>query len=490
MNLLRIYSRFAGAQLLVALAALILSERVCAAATPTFNKDIAPILYKNCGTCHRPGEVAPFSLLTYSDASKRAKLIAAVTERRYMPPWKAEPGYGNFANERRLTDAEIALIKEWAEARAPEGDSTEKPAPPVFAEGWQGGKPDVVLTLPVTYALPADGPDQFRCFILPSNLDQDVYVGGVEFRPDNRRIVHHALIFVDSNGAARRRARNSDGSYSCFGGPGIPGVGLIGGWVPGASPLLPSDEYSRPVPRGADIVVQIHYHPSGKPELDQSSLGLTFAGPPKKGRTAALVLGPRIDIPPGDAHYVVKGQITLPRDVEVTGISPHAHYLCKQMKVTAYLPDGSAVPLIWIKDWDFNWQGTYRYEKPIVLPKDTRIDLEYTYDNSENNPRNPAHPPVRVTWGEQTTDEMALAFLTITLPSPEDAQAFQRQIAIQYVEAFLYDGVNIENLPSELPAGQRERIAQVFRLVDRNSNGILDADERDTLLRFLRGSQE
>ena len=322
-----------------------------------------------------------------------------------------------------------------------------------------------------------DGPDQFRCFILPSNLDQDVYVGGVEFRPDNRRIVHHALIFVDSNGAARRRARNSDGSYSCFGGPGIPGVGLIGGWVPGASPLLPSDEYSRPVPRGADIVVQIHYHPSGKPELDQSSLGLTFAGPPKKGRTAALVLGPRIDIPPGDAHYVVKGQITLPRDVEVTGISPHAHYLCKQMKVTAYLPDGSAVPLIWIKDWDFNWQGTYRYEKPIVLPKDTRIDLEYTYDNSENNPRNPAHPPVRVTWGEQTTDEMALAFLTITLPSPEDAQAFQRQIAIQYVEAFLYDGVNIENLPSELPAGQRERIAQVFRLVDRNSNGILDPDE-------------
>jgi hypothetical protein len=326
------------------------------------------------------------------------------------------------------------------------------------------------------------------------NLDQDVYVSGVEFRPDNRRIVHHALVFVDSNGAARRRSANGDGSYPCFGGPGVPGTGLIGGWTPGAFPVPASDDYSRPVPRGSDIVVQIHYHPSGKPELDQSSLGLTFtgppSGPPKKGRTAALVLGPRIDIPPGDPHYVVKGQLVLPRDVELTAIAPHAHYLCKEMKVTAHLPNGSPVPLIWIKDWDFNWQGTYRYEKPIALPKDTRIDLEYTFDNSENNPRNPARPPVRVKWGEQTTDEMALAFLVVVLPSREDAQAFERQIAIQYLEAFLYDGADVENLPSEIPAQQRERLAQVFRLFDRNDNGIIDSDERDILLRFLRGFQQ
>ena len=469
------------------LIAVVISEVTCAAATPTFNKDIAPILYQNCAKCHRPGEVAPFSLLTYQDAAKRARLIATVTERRYMPPWKAEPGYGTFANERRLTDAQIALLQEWAEAGAPEGDSTEKPVPPLFADGWQGGKPDRVLTLASKYALPADGPDQFRCFVLPLNLDQDVYVGSVEFRPDNRRIVHHALVFVDLNGTARRRAASANGSYSCFGGPGVPGVGLIGGWTPGSIPLARSDDFSRPIPRGADVVVQIHYHPSGKPELDQSSLGLTFSGPPNRGLTAALVLGPHIDIPPGDSHYVVKGQVVLPRDVELAAIAPHAHYLCKDMKVTAHLPDGSSVPLIWIRDWDFNWQGTYRYEKPIALPKDTRVDLEYTFDNSENNPRNPAHPPVRVRWGEQTTDEMALAFLAIVLPSPEDARAFERQIAIQYLEAFLYDGANVENLPSEIPAPQRERLAQVFRLFDQNGNGIIDSDERDALLRFLRG---
>ena len=469
------------------LIAVVISEVTCGAATPTFNKDIAPILYQNCAICHRPGEVAPFSLLTYQDAAKRARLIATVTERRYMPPWKAEPGYGTFANERRLTDAQIALLQEWAEAGAPEGDSTEKPVRPLFADGWQGGKPDRVLTLASKYALPADGPDQFRCFVLPLNLDQDVYVGSVEFRPDNRRIVHHALVFVDLNGTARRRAASANGSYSCFGGPGVPGVGLIGGWTPGSIPLARSDDFSRPIPRGADVVVQIHYHPSGKPELDQSSLGLTFSGPPNRGLTAALVLGPHIDIPPGDSHYVVKGQVVLPRDVELAAIAPHAHYLCKDMKVTAHLPDGSSVPLIWIRDWDFNWQGTYRYEKPIALPKDTRVDLEYTFDNSENNPRNPAHPPVRVRWGEQTTDEMALAFLAIVLPSPEDARAFERQIAIQYLEAFLYDGANVENLPSEIPAPQRERLAQVFRLFDQNGNGIIDSDERDALLRFLRG---
>jgi mono/diheme cytochrome c family protein len=470
------------------IAGMMLAAVTGAAATPTFNKDIAPILYQNCASCHRPGEVAPFSLLTYQDAAKRAKLIATVTERRFMPPWKAEPGYGHFANERRLTDAQIGLIKDWAGAGAPEGDTTDKPALPTFTDGWQSGKPDEILTFPSKYSLAADGPDQFRCFLMPLNLDHNVYVSGVEFRPDNRRIVHHALVFTDTSGSARRRAAGSrDGSYPCFGGPGIPGVGLIGGWVPGAVPQAGIDDYSRLVPRGSDIVVQIHYHPSGKPEIDQSSLGLTFSGPPTQGRTAAIVLGPRIDIPAGESHYVVKGQVVLPRDVEVIGISPHAHYLCKDMKITAHLPDGSSVPLIWIKDWDFNWQGNYRYEKPIALPKDTRVDLEYTFDNSENNPRNPAHPPVRVKWGEQTTDEMALAFVVVALPTPQDAQAFERQIAIQYLEAFLYEGATVENLPAEIPRQQRDRLAQVFQLFDRNGNGILDADERDALLALLRG---
>jgi hypothetical protein len=454
------------------------------AATPTFNKDIAPIFYQQCATCHRPGEVAPFSLLTYQDAAKRAKLIASVTERRYMPPWKPEPGYGKFAYERRLTDAQIALIRDWAENGAPEGDPSDKPALPAFTDGWQSGKPDQVLTMPAKFALAADGPDQYRCLVFPLNLDHEAYVKALEFRPENRRIVHHALVFVDPSGVARKRA-GADGSYPCFGGAGVPGVGLIGGWAPGAVPPPPSEDYARPVPQGADLVVQIHYHPSGKPESDQSSLGLSFSGPPKKGRTAAMVIGGRIDIPPGDDHYLVKGQLLLTREVDVVGISPHAHYLGKDMKVTAYLPDGKTIPMMWIKDWDFNWQGSYQYEKPISLPKDTRIEIEYVFDNSEKNTRNPSRPPVRVRWGEQTTDEMALAFLGIALPTPQQAQEFGREISPQYLEAFLYEGLRLDSLPTEITSQQR--LVQALRLFDRNGNGILDADERAALLAILRG---
>jgi len=472
---------------IVALLAILIFSLASSAATPTFNKDIAPILYQNCASCHRPGEVAPFSLLTYQDASKRAKLISTVTERRYMPPWKAEADYGKFLNERRLTDTQIALIKEWADAGAPEGNAADKPAVPVFTDGWQNGKPDKILTVGSKFSLAADGPDQFQCFVIPLGLDHDTFVRSMEFRPDNRRIVHHVLVFLDTSGIARTRAARNGGSYPCFGGPGIPAAGLIGGWAPGALPPPPDEDNARPVPQGADLVVQIHYHPSGKVEMDQSSLGLLFSSkPPKKGRTAALVLAPSIDIPAGDAHYVVKGQIVLPRDVEMVAIAPHSHYLGKEMKITAQLPDGSTVPLIWIKDWDFNWQGAYFYEKPFMLPKDTRIDLEYTFDNSENNPRNPTHPPVRVKWGEQTTDEMALAFLGISLPTPADAEAFQRQMTFQYLEAFLYEGVSVDNLPSEIPPAQRQALSLAFLLFDRNGNGKLDADEREPLLNLLR----
>ena len=469
------------------IALIVFSATVRAAEVPTFNKHIAPILYQHCAGCHRPGEVAPFSLLTYEDASKRAKLIAGAAERRFMPPWKPEPGYGKFANERRLTDDQIALIRAWADNGAPEGDPNDKPPMPAFTDGWQAGKPDQILTLPSSFAVTAGGHDQFRCFLLPMNLDHDVYVSGTEFRPGNRRIVHHALVFVDTTGTARRRAGN-DGNYSCFGGAGVPGINLIGGWVPGTVAQPPAPDYSRFVPKDSDIVVQIHYHASGKPESDQSSVGLTFSGPPKKGRTGAMVIGGRLDIPPGDPHYIVKGQLVLPRDVELTGISPHAHYLGKEMKVTAYLPNGTTVPLIWIKDWDFNWQGGYQYEKPIALPKDTRIELEYVYDNSENNRRNPSRPPVRVKWGEQSTDEMALAFLVFLLPTPAEAYAFGRQITIQYFEAFLYEGMSIDDLPFEIASPQRERLLQALRFFDRNGNGVLDPDERNALLKLFGGN--
>ncbi len=459
---------------------------------PTFNKDIAPILYANCSTCHRPGEVAPFPLLTYQDAAKRAALIAGAVSQRFMPPWKAEPGYGDFTGVRRLGDQQIALIQAWAKAGAPEGDPALKPQPPQFVDGWQGGQPDQVLTIPLKYSLPASGPDQYRCFVLPTGLDHDVFVDGTEFRPDNRRIVHHALVFMDTSGKARELAAKSpDGSYSCFGGPGIPAAGLLGGWAPGFTPPPRDPALSIPLRKGTDLVIQIHYHLSGKPELDQSSFGLSFSGPPSKGRTSILVFDHHLDIPAGDSHYVAKGSLTIPRDVQLAGVTPHAHYLCKDMKVTATLPDGSTLPLIWIKDWDFNWQNAYRYKKLIDLPKGTRVDIEYTYDNSANNPRNPARPPVEVRWGEQTTDEMALVFLNVVLPTPEDARDFRREIGREYVDQFLSQVETLQDLPYEMLSPDAvQRLTQLFKAFDKNGDGRLDSDERDAMLAFVNNLEQ
>ena len=408
--------------------ALLIFTAIPALAGPTYNRDIAPILYQNCAGCHRPGEVAPFSLLTYQDAAKRAALIATITKARVMPPWKAEPGYGDFKDARRLTDDQIAMIQQWAKTGAPEGDPADKPALPHFPEGWQLGEPDKTVQIPTKFSVAADGPDQYRCFVIPLNLDKDVYVGGFEFRPENRRVVHHALIFLDTRGRGRKLAAGSpDGSYQCFGSPGF-AASLLGGWAPGAAPYKLAAGSAIPLAKSTDLIVQIHYHPDGKPEQDQSSLGLTFTGPPTVGRALMVIASHDIDIPPGDARYVLKSSMEMPADADLVRITPHAHYICRDMKVTAHLPDGTTKPLLWIKDWDFNWQGGYNYAKPVLLPKGTRIDLEYTYDNSDANPRNPSRPPVRVTYGEQTTDEMGLAFLSFALPTPADGAAFTRAL--------------------------------------------------------------
>jgi len=469
---------------LIVLPVILLAAALPAAQSPTYNKDVAPILYENCAICHRPGEVAPFSLMTYADTAKRAKLIATVTEKRYMPPWKAEHGYGEFANERRLTDKQISTLRAWADAGAPEGNAADKPKPPVFTEGWLGGKPDKVLTMPTKYSLAADGPDQFQCFVLPMGLDRAAFIGGLEFRPDNRRVVHHALVFLDTNNAARRLA-SADGSYPCFGGPKIPAA-LIGGWAPGSVPLADAEPGLRPIPKGSDLVIQIHFHPSGKPEMDQSSLGIRLSDRPgTQGRMAVLLGTRRIDIAPNDPHYVVKSSLELPRDVELSAIAPHAHYLCKDMKITARFPDGTEKPLIWIKDWDFNWQGSYRYAKPVLLPKGTRLELEYTYDNSDANPRNPVHPPVRVRFGEQTTDEMALAFLTVNMP-PSQVEGFQQEMQSAYVESILASGATLEDIPPELSEQQRQSLTLAFSLFDANRDGKLDSAESAALIQLLR----
>jgi hypothetical protein len=471
---------------ILALLAAVSGLSAAGAPAPTYNKDIAPILNAQCALCHRPGEVAPFSLLTYQDVSKRAALIAAVTAKRFMPPWLPEPGYGEFQHERRLTDGQIALIAAWAKAGAPEGDAEDKPAPPKFAEGWNAGEPNKVATMGSGHTVPADGPDQFLCFVVPLDLDQDAYLQTAEFRPGNRRVVHHGVIYVDENGAARKLA-GPDGSYPCFGGPRVTSSGIIAGWAPGQIQVAGDPDLTLPLKKGSDLVVQIHYHPSGKPETDTSSVGLTFGMPPTRGKTSILMVESNIDIQPGDANYLVKSSVTLARDVELVSVFPHAHLLCHDMKLDAKLPGGDVQRLIWIKNWDFNWQGGYKFEKPLQLPKGTRIDLAYTFDNSAANPRNPSNPPKEVTFGEQTTDEMAVAFLGVVLPSPADVAPFQRDMRLTAVDNLIAATGDLSRLRGRLPGMNAARLQQLLTMFDKNGDGKLDAEERGALIEYLRG---
>jgi len=453
------------------------------AATPTFNHDVAPLLYQNCAGCHRPGQVAPFPLLTYQDAAKRAQLIATVTASRYMPPWKAEPGYGHFRDERRLTDVEIATLRDWAKNGAPEGDPKQKPAPPEFSSGWLAGKPDAVFS-PQPFAVPADGRDVFQCFVIPLGFDADQYVKTVEFHPGNPKVVHHALFFLDASGQARRLdAATPEPGYPCFGGPQIVPSGGLGGWAPGATPEALPAGVAHAVNKGADLVVQIHYHPSGKPETDQSSIGLTFTGPSTHG-LANMIIGPRrIDLPAGDAHHEIADWGIVPQDVDLIGITPHAHWLCKEMQVDARFPDGKVTPLIRINDWDFNWQGQYRYAEPVKLPKGTRVEMRYVYDNSAANPHNPSSPPKAVTFGEQTTDEMGFAFLLVVLPNREDAPAFRRQMLLSRIEQMVAEGDDFSGLNSRQAASLKTAMA----MFDANHDGKLDAEERAKFMKFIDG---
>lgn len=476
-------------RLSVAASALFLFAAMASAEGLTFNHDIAPIIYQNCSNCHRPGEVAPFALLSYQDVAKRANLIADITQARVMPPWKATPGYGAFRDERRLSDSQIAMIRDWASHGAPEGNAAEKPVPPTFPTGWLGGQPDQVFKMTKAYTVPAEGPDQFRCFVIPLNANQDEYVKKVEFRAGNPKIVHHAILFMDTTGEARTRETAPGQGYSCVGGPGLDITGSLGGWAPGATPANAPAGVAHEIKKGADLVMQIHYHLDGKAEQDQSTVGLTFSTePPTKGSTLFVLGNTKIDIPAGDGNYVVKASGVLPMDTEAIGIFPHAHYLCKDMKVDAHLPDGTVTPLIWIKDWDFNWQGSYRYASAVKLPKGTRLEMQYTYDNSAANPHNPSQPPREVKFGEETTNEMAFAFVSLTLDRPAEVSEFRAGTRAEFIADMLTNGIDETALGPE----QAGRLKLLLTAFDRNRNGKLDPEERPALVRYMtkRSEQE
>ncbi|HYF51367.1 MAG TPA: hypothetical protein VEJ63_18275 [Planctomycetota bacterium] len=389
----------------------------------TFNRDVAPIIFASCTSCHRAGEVAPFPLQSYDDCATRGKQIASVVESRYMPPWKAEPGHGEFHGSRRLTEEQIKTIRKWVDGGKVEGDSKDLPPAPKFPDGWMLGTPDLVLKMPEPFTVPAEGRDVYRNFVIPTGVTEDKHVTAVEYRPSNRRVVHHAIFFLDNSGAARKKdAADKAPGFTSFGGPGFIPSGGLGGWAPGAFPRFLPDGTGQLLRKNADLVVQTHFHPTGKEEQEQSTIGIYFAKKTPEKTIVGLTLRNRnIDIPPGEKNYRISASQTLPVDTDLLGITPHAHLVCREMKATATLPDGSKKPLIWIKDWDFNWQEQYLYAKPLQLPAGTKLDMEYVYDNSDENIRNPSNPPKRVRHGEQTTDEMALLFLQAVPREVKDA---------------------------------------------------------------------
>jgi hypothetical protein len=366
--------------------------------------DVASILHNKCAGCHRPGEVAPFPLLTHADVSKHVEQIAVVVKQGIMPPWKAV--HGDFAGSRAMSGKEKAQLLRWLKAGAPLG-SKPPPPPPAFRQGWQLGEPDLIVEMPQAFSVPADGGDLYQCFVIPLGVER--YVRAWEFQPGAKATVHHALFFTDgSRGARKRAAASGQGTYSCFGVPGFLPSGSLGGWSPGFAAFESPEGTASRLQAGHDLVMQIHYHPTGKQEADRSRIGLYFAAtPPTRKIVDVGLVSKQIDIPAGEAAYKVNDHFTLPIDVEVTGIIPHAHYICKRMLGWAVLPNGRKKTLIEINDWDFNWQEQYRYRKPFVLPAGTRVEMEFTYDNSAANPRNPSKPPQRVDWGPDTTDEMA-----------------------------------------------------------------------------------
>ncbi len=384
----------------------------------TFTRDIAPILQANCQSCHRPGEIGPFSLLTYADANAWADLIKEYTARRAMPPWKPVDGFGDFRDARRLTDTQIRTIAAWVDEGAPEGNPRAMPAARQFTEGWMLGTPDLVLDAGEPYEVAAEGKDVYRNFVLPYVPDHDQWVKAVEVRPDQRAVVHHVIVYVDPRGKSLPldAADPGPGYTSSGGGVGFFPAEFLGGWAPGNTPRRLDAGLGLKIPAHARLVLQVHYHKNGKLLHDRTRIGLHLAKEPIQREVRAFpVLNFRLAVPPGEARHEVSARFPVPADATVYSVIPHMHLLGREMKVTATLPDGATKPLVWIKDWDFNWQETYVFKEPVKLPKGSHVDLVAYYDNSSGNPNNPNNPPKQVTWGEETTDEMCVAFLGVSL---------------------------------------------------------------------------
>jgi len=428
------------------------------ASAPTYSSGVAHIIYNNCTPCHRPEGGAPMSFTSYEEVQKRARLIARVTGDKYMPPWKAAPGGVKFHGERRLSDADIATLAAWAQAGAPQGDPAAVPPAPTFKTGWHHGEPDLVLEMEEDMPVPADGPDIYRGFVVRvPDLPEGKYVKGLEYRPRAIQTAHHTLFSLDTTGEARAQSELTPK-------PGFGGmesnlsIGRIGGWAVGAIQPLYPEGVSLDIQPGTDLVLSTHFHPVGKPEVERAQIGvyLTDEKPTRYMTGLDLPFGfgllKGINIPAGEKNYRVEESYVIPEDVRLAVITPHAHYLATSMEARATFPDGREMILISVADWDFAWQEQYQLEEELPLPKGTRIDLEFVYDNSSDNPRNPNNPPVNVTFGPESTDEMAC----MTLGLIQDSEEQQLALRQDYV-AWVKQGIGKADLSLIVGSAREQR---------------------------------
>ena len=386
---------------------------------PSFAKDVAPILYSKCAPCHRPGQPGPFSLLSYGDARKHAHDIGAVTATRYMPPWLPEPGFGEFRDSPRLSDAQIQTIGRWVGAGAPEGPQSSEPPSPLFPSEWQLGTPDLILRSSRPFAAPAEGPDLFWNFVFAPNLSRSRFVRAIEIRPGSSKALHHANLLLDRIGTVRRLEKSSGG--------GFPGMDVSISrsafdpdshflfWKPGSLPEVEPGGLSWRLDPGNLLVLNTHLHPTGKDEQIQPQIGIYFTdeAPTEFPLLLEMENDDALDIPAGVSSFQVRDDFELPESVQLLAVYPHAHYLGKQLEAYATLPDGSRQWLIRILHWDLKWQGVYRYTKPVSLPAHSIISMRFEYDNSATNSHNPNVPPRRVAGGNEATDEMGHLWLQV-----------------------------------------------------------------------------
>ncbi len=458
----------------------------------TYNRDIAYLLQEKCVACHRVGGGAPFALQSYRDASRRSRTILRVVEERYMPPWHAIGGDVPLEGDRRLDPRQIGMFREWVEAGKPEGDPADLPPPRVYPDGWLLGEPDLILEMPVAYELPPEGPDIYRNFVIPTHLEKESFVRAIEFRPASPEVVHHALLFVDDSGEARKADLEDEE-------PGFEemraGAGMgrqIGGWVPGAMPRPLPEGLAHRIPRGADIVIQTHFHPTGKPEKERSRVALYFSDSPPQRAFTSIQIPPvfgafaGIDLRPNEDHVEVRDRFELPVPVHAFGAHAHAHYRGKSLQMVADLPDGETITLLNIPDWDMDWQEEYRFADQVFLPAGTQLEVRIAWDNSEESTDNPIVPPVRVRWGFESFDEMGSIDLFV-IPAGDRKQAAVRMKKLKTAYREHVTWVAGEHLlgPEKLKTFGELRRKAIARF-DQDGDGRLGLVERRAAEEFLK----